>query len=188
MNEVANPPQAAGHAFRWKWLLALGAILLVLGLAGISVATLLQLTSLLVFGPMLLASSILQMLTALFVEKRKESLLHLAAAVLEMALGFFIMANPLERVVDLVTLIAVFFVVIGLVRLARSLAMQSGGRVWIFVTGSIAVLLGIAVWIGGPAAKVGFVALCIAADFLFHGASWLALALMERKAVQQPVS
>jgi uncharacterized membrane protein HdeD (DUF308 family) len=188
MTEPATSSQLTEHRARWKWFLALGAILLVLGIAGISIATLLQLTSLLVFGPLLLASSILQLLTALFTEKRKESLLHFAAAGLEAVLGFFIMANPPERIVGFITLIAIFLIVIGLARLARSLVTQSRGRAWTFVTGVIALLLGISVWIEGPAAKLGFVGLCIAVDFLCHGVSWSALALAERKPVQAPVS
>jgi uncharacterized membrane protein HdeD (DUF308 family) len=175
------------HRSRWKWFLALGAILLVLGIAGISVATLLQVTSLLVFGPMLLASSLIQLLTAFFAEKRKEALPHFAAAGLEAAFGFFVMANPPERIVGIVTLAAIFFIVIGLARLARSLATQSRGRAWIFLAGVIALLLGISVWIGGTAAKLGFIGLCIAIDLLCHGVSWSALALAERKPVQMPV-
>lgn len=188
MIEPATLAQGTEHRARWKWFLTLGAILLVLGIAGISVATLLQFTSLLVFGPMLLASSIIQLATAFFAEKRKESLLHFAAAGLEAAFGFFVMGNPPERIVGLVTLIAIFLIVIGLARLARSLVTQSRGRAWTFLAGVVALLLGISVWIGGPAAKLGFVGLCIAIDLLCHGASWSALALAERKPDQMVVS
>ena len=188
MTAPATLPQGTEHRARWKWFLALGAILLLLGIAGISVASLLQVASLLVFGPMLLASSIIQLLTAFFAEKRKESLLHFVAAGLEAVLGFLIMANPLERIVGLITLVAVFLIVIGLARLARSLATQSRGRAWTFLTGVIALLLGVSVWIEGTVAKLGFVGLCLAIDFLCHGASWSALALAERKPVQAPVS
>jgi uncharacterized membrane protein HdeD (DUF308 family) len=188
MIEPATSSQVTKHRARWMWFLALGAILLVLGIAGISVATLLQLTSLLVFGPLLLASSILQLLTALFAEKRKEAILHFVAAGLEAVLGFFLMANPPESIVGLITLIAIFLIVIGLARLARSLATQSRGRAWTLITGVIALLLGISVWIEGPVGKLGFVGLCIAIDLLCHGVSWSALALAERKPVQAPVS
>jgi membrane protein HdeD len=188
MIEPTTSSQVTEHRSRWKWFLALGAILLVLGIAGVSVASLLQLTSLLVFGPLLLASSLLQFLTAFFAENQKERLPHFVAAGLEMVLGFFIMANPPERVVGFITLVAIFLIVIGLARLARSLATQSRGRAWTFFTGVIALLLGISVWIGGSAAKLGFVGLCIAVDFLCHGVSWSALALAEKKPVQAPVS
>ena len=188
MIEPATLLQVTDHRARWKWFIALGVILLVLGIAGISVATLLQFTSLLVFGPMLLASSIIQLLTAFFAEKRKECLLHLAAAGLEAVFGFYIMANPPESIVGLITLVAIFLIVIGLARLTRSLATQSRGRAWIFLAGAIAPLLGISVWIEGPVGKLGFVGLCIAIDFLCHGISWSALALAERKPVQTPVT
>ena len=72
----------------------------------------------------------------------------------------------------MIALVAIMFLVIGLVRLARSLAMQSRGRAWTVMTGIVALLLGIVLWIGGPVAKLGLVALCIAVDFLCHGVSW----------------
>ena len=98
------------------------------------------------------------------------------------------MANPPERIVDLITLVATFLIVIGLARLTRSLATQSRGQAWIFLAGAIAPLLGISVWIEGPVGKLGFVGLCIAIDFLCHGISWSVLALAERKPVQTPVT
>ena len=183
MTELATPPPAAERRGRWKWFLALGVLLLILGVAGITVANLLELTSVLVFGPLLLVASIMQLLIAFVAEKGKDSLLHFVAAGLEAILGFFIMANPPERLAGLVAVIAVFLVVIGLARLARALATQSRARSWAAVTGVVAVLLGISLWAGGPAAKLWLVGLCIAVDFICHGASWSALALAERKPV-----
>ena len=188
MSEQATSSRVSEHRARWKWFLALGVVLLVLGLAGVSVASLLELTSLLVFGPLLLASSIVQLLTALFGEGRKERLLHFAAAGAEMVFGFLLMVNPPEKVVGLIALVAIFLVVVGLVRLVRSLVTRSRGRAWTLLAGVIALLLGISVWMGGSAAKLGFVGLCIAIDFLCHGVAWSALALAERKPVQSPVS
>src|SRR5271165_274726 len=109
--------QAVERRARWKWFLAVGVLLLFLGLAGAGATTFLELTSLLVFGPIMLASSLLQFLTAFFAEKGKESFLHLATAGLEAILGFLIMAQPFLVVPDLVVLIAIFLMVGGLIRL-----------------------------------------------------------------------
>jgi uncharacterized membrane protein HdeD (DUF308 family) len=182
MTEFTTSSQATEHRGRWKWFLALGALLLALGAAGVGAVTLLELTSVLVFGPLLLASSLVQFLTAAFAEKARERLLHFAAAGLEAVLGFLIMTHPLQRVVSLIALIAVFLVVSGLVRLAHSLATQSRGRAWLVLTGVVALLLGISVWVGWPVAKLWFVGLCIGVDFICHGVSWSALALAERRA------
>ena len=117
MSQLASAPRSQRAHHRWKLLLALAALLVVLGFSGLTVSTFLQLTSLFVFGPMLLVSSILQLLIAFFTEDRKQSLMHLAAAGLEMIFGFFIMGNPVENVMSLVSVVAVFLIVISLARL-----------------------------------------------------------------------
>jgi uncharacterized membrane protein HdeD (DUF308 family) len=187
MSTFATPPPTSEHQGVWKSFLALGLLLLVLGLAGLTVAGLMELTSLLILSPLLLASSFVQFLIAFFAEKGKETRLHLVAAGFEALLGFFIMANPLHRVVGLVALIGVFLVVIGLARLARALMTEFPGRGWIVLAGVVSVVLGICVWTGWPDPRLGFVALCIAVDFICHGASWSALALMQRNPGPKPV-
>jgi uncharacterized membrane protein HdeD (DUF308 family) len=184
MSEPLTSSQRIGHRARWKWFLALGAVLLILGIAGASLAIVLQLASLVVFGPLVLISSLLQFVTAIFAEKRNERLLHLAAAGVEMVLGFAIMANPPEQGIGLIALVAVLLIVLGFARLARALATRSRGRAWFLVGAVVALLLGISVLIGGPTAKLGFVGLCLAVDFLCHGFVWSAVALAERKPVE----
>jgi membrane protein HdeD len=141
-----------------------------------------------VFGPLLLSSSIIQLLTAFFAGKGKETVLHMIAAGLEAVLGFFIMANPLQNVVSIIALIAIFLIVAGLVRLGRSLAVQSHRRAWVVLTGAVALLLGISVWVGWPFGGLWFVGLCIAVDFLCHAISSSALALAERKPLEESLT
>jgi uncharacterized membrane protein HdeD (DUF308 family) len=178
---LLTSPPTTEHRNRWKWFLALGLILLVLGTAAAGVSRVLELASLLVFGPLLLTSSALQLMTAFIAEKRKERLLHFGAAALEAFLGFYVMANPFENVVSLVAVVAVFFLVIGLARLARSLATRSRGRALAVVTGMVALLLGISLWVGWPTRAFWFVGLCVGIDLLVDGLSWSALALVERR-------
>jgi uncharacterized membrane protein HdeD (DUF308 family) len=184
MTELMTSSQGTERRARWYWFLALGVLLLLLGLASAGATTWLELTSLLVFGPLLLVSSLVQFLTALFSETGKERLLHYVAAGLEMILGFFIMAHPLQTVGDLIGLIAIFFIVIGLVRLARAFAGQSDRRAWPLVAGIVALVVGICILIGRPVERLWLVGLFIAIDFLCHGLSWSALALAERKPLQ----
>lgn len=174
-------PQTSAHETAWKSFLALGVCLLLLGISGLTIAGVLELTSVLVFGPLLLVSSLVQLLTAFFTENGKESRLHFAAAGLEALLGFFIMANPLQQVIGLVALIGMFLVVIGIIRLARSLLTESRGRGWTVLAGVVSVLLGICIWTGWPDSRLWFVGVCLAIDFICHGVSWSALALTARK-------
>jgi uncharacterized membrane protein HdeD (DUF308 family) len=186
MAELTTSPQATDQRLRWQWLLALGVVLLLLGLASAGATTLLELTSLLVFGPMLLASSILQLLIAFFAEKGKERFLHLVSAGLEAVLGFLLLGHPFFVLADLVVLIAAFLVAIGSARMARSLVTHSPGRAWAFLAGGAALILGICVWLQVPVTGLWFVGLCIALDFICHGASWSAVALAEGKPLEAP--
>ena len=185
MAELTMSPQATDRRIRWKWLLALGVVLLLLGLASAGATTLLELTSLLVFGPLLVASSLIQLLTAFITGTGPGRFLQYAAACLEALLGFLIMAQPV-LLTDLVVVGAAFLTVIGLVRMARSLVTHSPGRPWAFMAGGSALVLGICVWLQVPVSGLWFVGLCIALDFICHGVSWSAVALAEGKPLAVP--
>ena len=62
----------------------------------------------------------------------------------------------------------------------------AGGIVALLLLSLFAV--GIALWVGGPAAKISLVGICIAIDFVCHGVSWSALALAERRRQGAPAS
>jgi uncharacterized membrane protein HdeD (DUF308 family) len=188
MAELTTSSQTTEHRAHWKWFLALGVLLLLLGLAGAGATTLLNLTATLVFGPMLLVSSLIQLLTAFFAEKGKERFIHFTAASLEAVFGLLIMLHPLQLITDLVLLVAIFLIVAGLLRLVRSLVTHSSIRGWTFLAGVGALILGICVWLELPVRGLWFVGLCIAADFICHGVSWSARAIAERKPLQEPAS
>jgi uncharacterized membrane protein HdeD (DUF308 family) len=186
MAELTTSAQATDRRIRRQWLLALGVVLLLLGLASAGATTLLSLTSLLVFGPLLLTSSLVQLLTAFIAGTGPGRFLHYAAAGLEAILGFLIMAHPVVLLTDLVVVIAAFLMAIGLVRMVRSLVTHSPGRAWAFMAGGAAVILGIRVWLQLPVFGLWFVGLCIALDFICHGVSWWAVALAEGKPLAAP--
>jgi len=183
-----RPTRVAGQPSRWKWFLALGVLLVLLGLAAAGATTLLQLSSLLVFGPLLLVSSLLQFLTAFFAEKGRETLLHMTSAGLEAVLGLFIMAQPFVGIADVAAVVGIVLVATGLVRLARALIQHTPGRNWIVLAGSGALVLGVCVWLKLPVSALWFVGLCMAVDFLCHGVSWTAIALAEGRPLDQSFS
>jgi uncharacterized membrane protein HdeD (DUF308 family) len=160
--------------------LACGVSLLALGLAGVSLSSFMETASVMVFGPMLLAGAGIQLIVA-FMEERKAAVQHFMASALEAALGFWIIAHPLERAVDLVLVIAIFFFAIGFIRLGRFLSTTSVDRGWAAMAGIVALVMGICVWLRWPDSRWWFVGLCIAIDFLCRGMTWTALALAEKR-------
>jgi uncharacterized membrane protein HdeD (DUF308 family) len=181
MSQTAVASGAADRGARRKWLLALGIALLLLGAAGAGATTLLDLTFSLVFGPLLIAGGVIQIFVAFVAEKGKEVVLHLVAAALEIVFGLLVMADPVRAAVSVTVLVAIFLLLAAGVRLARALVTPSAGRGWFAMAGAAALLLAVCVYVEWPGPKLWFVGLCLAIDFLCHGASWAALALAENK-------
>jgi YHS domain-containing protein/uncharacterized membrane protein HdeD (DUF308 family) len=121
-NKDAQPAgPAADRLLRgWKGFLALGAALLVAGLAGGANATMLQLTSVLVFGPLLMTSSAMQLMTGFLAETWMETLLSTIAAALEAVLGFYVIGHPLKNAGSLFAVMAILLATVWLVRLVES--------------------------------------------------------------------
>jgi uncharacterized membrane protein HdeD (DUF308 family) len=165
---------------RWKWLLAAGVLLVVLGIVGGSLTAFLDVTSLFVFGPILLASSGIQLCMILSSETGLDRLRHLVAAGVEVVVGLAIIGNPVQNQVSLLTWIAILLIVGGLIRLLPAFAMPSRRRLLTGITGAIAIILGISIWMGWPASKLLLVGLWIAIDFVCHGIAWSAIGMLER--------
>jgi uncharacterized membrane protein HdeD (DUF308 family) len=180
MAEITPAVPGADPPARWKWYLALGALLLLLGLAAAGASTTLEITSLVFFGPMLLAGAIGQVWVACSEKEKTERNLHLAAVGPELFLGCFVMISPLFGGASLVAWAVILLFAIGLVRLVRSLGLRARVRSWAATAGTTALLLGIVVWAVWPASELWIVGLCLAMDFICHGATWSALALAER--------
>jgi uncharacterized membrane protein HdeD (DUF308 family) len=176
MTAFTTPSQGTEHRARWKWFLALGVLLLVLGGAGIGFASLVEITTVLIFGPLLLASSLVQFLLAFFVETGRDRILRYVAAGAEMILGFVVIAHPLPNVINLITVIAVGLITIGLIHLARALMTRDRGREWAVVVGIIVLIMGVSVLVS-PDPRLWFVGVCLAGVVFCHGVSWSALGL-----------
>jgi uncharacterized membrane protein HdeD (DUF308 family) len=214
MGEFTRTAQTTDDRTRWKWYLATGVILVILGLMAAGATSILEMASILLFGPLLLVSSIIQLLTAFLAGPEpprkldeepasfptdnaskppvpqtktksrqlptKESLFHYADACLEAIVGFLIMIHPVAAITDLAVLVAIFLVVRGLVRVIRSWKTDSPDRGWIIMAGLAALLLGVCIWLPLPVSKLWFAGLCLAADFVFHGVVWSAIALTRK--------
>jgi uncharacterized membrane protein HdeD (DUF308 family) len=184
MSNAMTSPQLmpAEYSGRWKWFLALGMVLLAFALVGATAV--LDAMSVLVFVPMLLVSSIMQLLTTIVTEKGKETFLHNISAAVELVLGFIIMARP-HQSTFLAVLTAFCLVVMGLTRLGRAVRMQTPQMGWLMVAGAFSLLLGsllgVAEWLKVPAHGVWLVAVCLALDFACYGVSWSAIAFIERR-------
>lgn len=174
MNEREGFPPLPEPEGNWRWLLTLGVGLILLGVVALGSVAAMELLAVVVLGPLLIASGILQILLAFFA-RRREAPSHLVAAALDIGVGFLVLTHPHNTIDDLILVLAAFLMVAGLSRILSSLFFRFRAWGWFLAAGIVAVTLGLVVWKEGHFRGLSLVLACVAVDFITHGVSWVVL-------------
>jgi len=171
----------------WGWLLALGLISIVLGTAGFYMTFAFTLTSVLIFGYLLLVGGVLQLVHAATCKGWKSVLWHVLIALLYIAAGIDIIADPVRASAVLTLILAGILIAVGLSRIVMGFQLRSAvdGWYWSVLSGLISIVLGgmiIAQW---PESGLWVIGLFVAIELLFNGWSMIFVALAARKAAQR---
>ena len=171
----------------WAWHLALGALLLVLGVVAIGYAVATSLVSVLFFGWLLVVGGLVQGVLAFRVQSWSGFFLHLLAALLEIIVGLLVVSAPAKAAAGLTLLLAAYLLVGGLFRTLTAVAVGFPGAGWTVLGGMISFLLGLAIWRQWPVSGLWFIGACIGVDLFLHGAAWIAFALKLRQLPAPPL-
>ena len=151
------------------WFIALGVLLIVLGVIAVGAATTATLFSVMFFGWLLIFGGILEAVHALWVRPWSGLLLELLVGILNVIVGFMIVTNPAASAAALTLLLAAFFIISGIFRLVINARDQLPGSGWSIVSGAVNILLGILIWLHWPASAFWVIGLFIGIDLLFTG-------------------
>jgi uncharacterized membrane protein HdeD (DUF308 family) len=171
----------------WGWFLALGIILILLGLLALGWAVLATLVSVVVFGWFLLLGGILSVTHAFLRRRWGGFFLELFAGILYVVFGLMVVGNPAEGAVALTLLIAVFLMLSGIFRILTALTVRFHHWVWVLLNGVISLLLGVMIWSQWPVSGLWVIGLFIGIDMIFYGWSLVMLALAVRSIPTSPV-
>jgi uncharacterized membrane protein HdeD (DUF308 family) len=158
----------------WVWFLALGVVLILLGLGAIGSATLVTGLTMFVFGCLLMAGGALQIIHAFWARRWGGFFVQLLIGVLQLVVGGLIIDNPLPAGAALTMLMAAFFVVSGIFRMFAALAYPFDGRGWLFLGGLLNLIMGMIIWKEWPWSGLWVIGLFVGIDLLIHG-WWLVM-------------
>lgn len=100
----------------------------------------------------------------------------LASGVLSLFLGLVLVFIPLAGAVALATLIAVFLLLEGIIEVLFALEIRFSARwKWLMLSGILSLILGVLLLIGWPSQTVVLAGILLGINFIFYGASILAL-------------
>lgn len=173
---------SAGHELRrnWGWLLALGILLVILGIIALVDSVSVTVISMFLFGWVLLVAGIIEAVQAFRHRRGGHLFLHVLNAVLSIIVGLMLIRHPLAGALVITLLLAAYFTVAGIFRIVAALSMRIQGWGWALADGIITLILGILVWTGWPVSGLWIIGLFIGIDLIIVGWSEIMLALAAR--------
>jgi uncharacterized membrane protein HdeD (DUF308 family) len=158
-------------------LVTAGVIAIVLGLVAILAPALASVGTAVFIGILLLLSSLAIGIGALAVEGLGRKLLRGLIALLTFAAGLYLLVAPLDGVFTLTVMLVIWFVAVGITRIATGLAeLGTPGAGYTIVAGVTSLLLGIFIGNELPSSADWAIGLLVGIDFLMYGALALAAA------------
>lgn len=165
------------------WLALLGAILAVAGIVGLVYTGVATLTSMLLFGWLLLIGGAVGLLHAVQSRGTNFFWLGVVVAALNLAAGVVIIRRPEVAAEALTMFAALLFLTGGVFRLVGSLVVRGPQFGWTLVQGAFGLLLGILVLANWPSSSQYVIGCFFSLALLFDGLGLLATGLGGRRIV-----
>jgi len=165
------------------WITALGVILVLAGLVGLVYTGVATLTSMLLFGWLLLIGGIVGLLHAIQARGTNFFWLGVVVAALNIAAGVVVISRPDAAAAALTMFAALLFLTGGVFRLAGSLVVRGPQFGWTLVQGAFGLLLGILVLASWPSSSKYVIGCFFSLALLFDGLGLIATGYGGRRIV-----
>jgi uncharacterized membrane protein HdeD (DUF308 family) len=175
MRQIAS--DIAGAQKLWGWYLALGIVLILIGLCAIWAETLATLASVVALGFVLVVAGVAQIIGAFMARGAGHVILLLLVGVLDILVGLALLQHPGIGALTITLLLAALFIFGGIFRFVSALWLQVPNYAWIAISGVISVVLGILLWTQWPISAFWFIGFAVGLNFIFAGIAWSSLAL-----------
>jgi uncharacterized membrane protein HdeD (DUF308 family) len=168
----------------WGWLLALGIVSVVLGTIGLYMTFAMTLATVLFFGALILVGGLFQVAHAFTCKGWKSVLGHALIALLYIAAGALIIKDPVLASGVLTLALAGILLAVGVIRISMAFQLKKAvsGWYWSLLSGIVSILLGGMIVLQWPVSGLWVIGLFVAVELIFHGWSYVFVALAARKA------
>lgn len=179
--EVRREVAAAIHA-HWKFFLADGLVMMILGAAAIVVPNIATLAITILIGWLFFVGGIFRTLTVLRRWRAPAFGWSLLTGLLAIALGLILLLRPLAGMITLTLALAAFFVIGGIAAIVVALEFRRYLRSWgwMLLSGIVDLLLAYLIWRGWPSSAGWAIGLLAGVNMFFLGLSLLMTAIAAR--------
>lgn len=167
---------------RWKWLVGIGALLVVVGLVALWNVVDATLVTTVIVGVALLFGGAMQIVGAWASEgSTGRKLLMAGLGVLYIVIGFNLIADPLRGTVALTVAVALFLMVDGVLRIFSALVPETENKVMTIVFGILMIILGAWLWSGIPTSGIA-IGFFVGLQLIIAGVAWIVIGWLARSA------
>jgi uncharacterized membrane protein HdeD (DUF308 family) len=161
----------------WGWYVALGILLILVGIYAIWAEGAATVASVWALGVVLVIAGIAQLITAFMARGAGHVILLLLVGVLDIIVGLMLIEHPIGGALVITLLLAALLVFGGIFRFVTALWMQFPNYGWVAISGVLSTVLGILLWVQWPVSAIWFIGLVVGLNFIFAGVSWTWLGL-----------
>jgi uncharacterized membrane protein HdeD (DUF308 family) len=163
------------------WFLALGILLIIGGSLAIIYDVAATLLSVLFFGWLLIAMGAIEAVQSFWQPRWGGFFLHLIVGILAVVVGFHLVSSPVQGALVLTLIMAIYFMVIGIIRIITAISMRFPNWGWVLFSGLVTLFLGILIKSQWPATGLWIIGLFIGIDLIFSGWAYVMLAMAAGK-------
>lgn len=165
----------------WKLFAAEGVFFIILGTIAIIIPQVFTVGIALVLGWLLLIGGTVQLIRALSMIKMPGFGLWLFIGLLQVVIGYFLVADTTEGVMTLTLLLTLFFALEGIAKIYLAFMMRPLAQWgWMLFSGFTALLVAIVVWVGWPETASWVLGLLLGINMIFLGVSLLGISLQHK--------
>ncbi len=177
-NANDNPLIAGIEKIRgsWGWFLALGILLILLGMTCITFNVTAAFATIAVFGWVLMISGFLALIQSFRTGNWSGFLLYFLSAILRGVTGYFLLRYPVVGAETATVVLAAFFIAGGAFRTVGSAMVKLPRWGWAVFSGVVSVVLGFMLLAQMPLSGVWFIGFAIGVDLVFDGVSTIGFA------------
>jgi uncharacterized membrane protein HdeD (DUF308 family) len=166
---------------KWPMFLTLGILLIILGILAIIYSGWTTFLTVELLGVLLVIAGVFQIVNGYHARKWTGVSLSLLLGILYIVVGGICIFKPMASAMGVTLLLAAFFFVGGLFRMASSLMYRFDHWGWMFFNGLVSFILGILIVCEWPMSSFWLIGLFVGIDILFSGISWTCLSLAAKK-------
>ncbi len=168
------------------WYMFVGIAAICLGIFALGAVGLVTLTSVVVFGWVLMFSGVMQAVHAFRVRIGEGFFLYILSGILRFVVGILLVSRPLVGAATITLLLAVLFLVGGCVRIAYSAYARFRGWGWVLLNGLVTLALGLMILNQWPSSAIWVIGLFVGIDLVFDGWAMVGMALAARPPAAPP--